>query len=338
MAAPNNKKRRVRNFVITHNNWTEADITIWKSLDFIKYGLMGKEIGATGTPHLQGYIQLRKQMTLTALQKRLKDSFIHCYAHEANAGYEENSKYCSKDDNVVEWGVPKAGGKNSTRTDLADFRDAIKAGKSELEILEEFPKQLIRYPSAYDRINNLYRNEETLKELEDQFKDNEGEGREWQLEVMEKVPGQNSRDVCWIVDKQGNNGKTWLAKWFLINEGAFICMGGKKTDIGLAWNKQTTCVFDLARDKKDYFTYGAIEAFKNGMVDSPKYQSCLKLSSPCKVLVLSNWEPDKSKLSPDRWDVGHILDGVVYWEREQDEGYIWYPDELGVTNAFVFAD
>lgn len=60
-----------KNWCITLNNYDENDyIILWT---FIKnecnYGIIGKEIGELNTPHLQGYFQCKKRITLKWLKK-----------------------------------------------------------------------------------------------------------------------------------------------------------------------------------------------------------------------------------------------------------------------------
>ncbi len=65
-------------------------------------------------------------------------------------------------------------------------------------------------------------------------------------------------------------------------------------------------VFDFARDQEERFPYKLLEDFKNRRIFSTKYQSVMKRAISCKLIVFANFEPDKSKLSVDRWDVHHL--------------------------------
>jgi len=66
----------------------------------ISFGIMGEEVGEAGTPHLQGYIQLTKAITISSLQKKLKSRGIKCALFVAKGSLEDNIAYCSKDDKV----------------------------------------------------------------------------------------------------------------------------------------------------------------------------------------------------------------------------------------------
>ena len=86
---------RTRRWVFTLNNYSESEYenmieyAVSKSQDFC----IGKEIGETGTPHLQGYIEFKGQISL----KTLKDLNGRAHWEKARGNKVENWKYCSKD-------------------------------------------------------------------------------------------------------------------------------------------------------------------------------------------------------------------------------------------------
>jgi len=91
--------RGTRKWVFTLNNYSEEDITQLHS-DFLKYGkkfICEKEIGESGTPHLQGYVMFKNSRNLETLKKVNKK--VHWGIAKGNV--EQNKKYCSKDNNVI---------------------------------------------------------------------------------------------------------------------------------------------------------------------------------------------------------------------------------------------
>lgn len=97
-----------------------------------------------------------------------------------------------------------------------------------------------------------------------------------------------------------------MARWLIATEEAFYISGGKTADIALAYAQQQLVIFDFARDQEERVNYHCIEKFKDGLIWSPKYNSKTKIFRPPHVLVFSNFEPDRTKLSADRWDVHHL--------------------------------
>jgi len=89
------------NWCFTLNNYTSADEETFLNLD-AKYLVYGREVGAEGTPHLQGYIQFNKKKRLTALKKLQRSA----HWEPAEGTQEHNYAYCTKDGDFVEQGIP----------------------------------------------------------------------------------------------------------------------------------------------------------------------------------------------------------------------------------------
>lgn len=293
--------KRARNFCITYNNYESNTIEIFKTLTCVKYFIFGKEVGKKGTPHLQGYVQLHNAKTIKSFQTILKKNKLKCSVLIAKGNWQQNVTYCSKDDNVVEYGVPK---KQGQRVDLEAMYKDIKDGKDDVYLQENHTSAYFRYHKAVDRVRKNLNQAESVEILKKEF--STVKLRKWQEEVLKSLETQNNRQIDWVVDPVGNNGKTWLAKYLMCEKDAFYVQGGKIQDISYAYNYEKTVVFDFTRSQCEFVNYSAIEAFKNGIMFSPKYESITKKFGSCKVLCLSNWSPDLDKLSRDRWKIWNI--------------------------------
>lgn len=293
---------RVRNFCVTVNNFQECTVEDFKKETLISYGILGEEIGESGTPHLQGYLQLTKPQTISAFQKKLQKLGIKCALFIAKGTLEQNETYCTKEDGTIhEWGTPKAAG---TRTDLADIRDMIKEEKTDEDILAEYPGDWFRYRKSFNAYRKICENKKILNAIREEMKD--VKLKPWQDKAISKLMNQDDRKVLWVIDPIGNTGKSFLSKWLAAMHGAFEITSGATKDIAFAYNRQEIVVFDFSRQKEDFVNYSVIEDFKNGRIFSPKYESATIRFKPAKVIVFSNWEPDKSQLSEDRWDIMRI--------------------------------
>lgn len=137
--------------------------------------------------------------------------------------------------------------------------------------------------------------------------------RPHQEEWLRRLDAQDNRKVLWVVDEDGGMGKTVMGKYLIKNRGAFWCDGGKYADIVCAYDGQAYAVFDFKRSmESETWSYKAIEAFKDGVMFSGKYQSCAKVApSNIKVIAFSNERPDKTKLSRDRWELLEYVDGMM---------------------------
>jgi hypothetical protein len=137
-----------------------------------------------------------------------------------------------------------------------------------------------------------------------------GNFRPFQTAIYERLMQQDNRKVLWVVDPTGGHGKSQLLKWLVAHHGAFWCDGGKYADIAQAYDGQEIVCFDFKRSMKtETWCYKAVEAFKDGILFSSKYQSTIKsVPGTVRVVIMSNAFPDLAQLSQDRWDVVVIND------------------------------
>lgn len=103
-----------KSICFTINNWTVDDIEKLLNAKYT-YVITGFEIGAEGTPHIQGYMELQSQSRLTTLKK----FFPRAHIERRMGSQEQAINYCKKDNNFVEDGEYKVQGK---RNDLDKVR------------------------------------------------------------------------------------------------------------------------------------------------------------------------------------------------------------------------
>lgn len=91
---------KYRAFVFTINNYTDSDEDDVKFCG-AQYTTYGREVGESGTPHLQGYVYFKSARTLKSLSKKLARAHI-----EVRKGTHEQARdYCQKDGNFYESGL-----------------------------------------------------------------------------------------------------------------------------------------------------------------------------------------------------------------------------------------
>lgn len=78
---------------MTLNNYDQIDICTVTTSDAL-YSILGRETGASGTPHLQGYLYFKTPVRLSKLKKLLPKA--HWEAAKGTAA--QNIAYCSKED------------------------------------------------------------------------------------------------------------------------------------------------------------------------------------------------------------------------------------------------
>lgn len=103
MAPTTQLELRSRDWCFTLNNYDKDDIDALKDIDS-KYLIMGKEVGASGTPHIQGYIYFINQRTGHQVKKLLPRG-THFEKRMAK-NFMDAINYCKKEGNFYEQGEP----------------------------------------------------------------------------------------------------------------------------------------------------------------------------------------------------------------------------------------
>lgn len=81
-----------RSWCFTLNNYQPQELQALRVSPLVSFLIMGKEVGASGTPHIQGYITLTKPSRLKAMKA------LNARAHWEVARCREASiTYCKKD-------------------------------------------------------------------------------------------------------------------------------------------------------------------------------------------------------------------------------------------------
>jgi len=131
---------RARNWCFTLNNYTAEEYAVIEAQKMrASYLVIGKEVGAEGTPHLQGYIEYPNAVRGSA-QRKLLDGRLHWEVRRGTAA--QAADYCKEDGDFQEFGTLSQQGK---RTDLEEIGAAIITGSSIHEVAMTYPGSYIRY-------------------------------------------------------------------------------------------------------------------------------------------------------------------------------------------------
>lgn len=103
---------RSRGWCFTINNYTSDDEHhVFNLAWYSKYVVCGKEVGESGTPHLQGYVYFQDAKTMSAVSAYLPRAHLE----KARGTAEENYQYCTKENDYYEYGEkplePRDGGR-----------------------------------------------------------------------------------------------------------------------------------------------------------------------------------------------------------------------------------
>lgn len=162
------EKTKATCYVFTYNNYTEPGESAFKKwlIEKTKYAVYGHEIGKSGTPHLQGYISLKKNTGTRTLQKELSGLGIKLTLFYARGNPAQNRVYCTKqDENFWEHGEIKSAGQGA-RNDLSAVVETIKTPGITLdEVAKKHPIEYIKYPGIA-RLHAVYE-KDTVEEFRD---------------------------------------------------------------------------------------------------------------------------------------------------------------------------
>jgi hypothetical protein len=276
-----------KNWCFTLNNYDDDDIQRINALvttePKVIYLIYGKEVGESGTPHLQGVVSCKQKLRLLQIKNIIGGNpHLEC-ARNINAAI----IYCKKDGDWEEFGTRSKG--QGSRNDLEDFKEAVKGGMLSLSEIREHHSEVY---AKYQRFCLEYIDDHYPKVTVPNF-----ELRPWQVTLKNLLEEPaDRRKIIFVVDETGNSGKSWFAHHYtsLIGETAQVMLPGRKADMAYALKPNLKILFlDAPRSK-------------NGYVFSTKYESRIKSYEPMHVVVNMNEPPDTSKLSMDRFKIINI--------------------------------
>jgi hypothetical protein len=293
---PESEMSRARHWCFTLNNYTEDDIQkIMSNEGEVDYLIFGKEVGASGTPHLQGFVSFRNRVRRnTAIQKIGQAHF------SVARNLDQAIEYCKKDGDFTELGNRPRG--PGSRSDLDEFKAAVIAGELNMSKLRaDFSDVVAKYPKFCNDFvqDNIPKKTVQMHPL-----------KPWQQNLYARLRLEpDDRKIFFIVDYDGNAGKSWFGHYYCaLHENAQVLLPGKKADMAYSLNPLIRVLFvDAPRSKQgEFIQYDFLEDVKNGYVFSPKYESRVKYLEKVHVVVFMNERPDETKLSRDRFEIVEV--------------------------------
>lgn len=286
----------------------------------IRYLCFQVEIGAEGTVHYQGYIQLFDCHRMSTMKSMFHPT---CHWEVARGSATQCRKYCSKkDDTTVEDTFEEFGTiclSMGERIDLEAVNEAINDGASIDDIRNRFPSNYYRYCKSIEGAIRRVSGDAMQKSFKEEFDVKENDLSDWQKDALRMLKVQDNRHVLWIYD-DGDTGKTQFSKFLMVNYGAYYCSNEKKTDLAYEYNCEPYVVMDVPKDYEAYVPYNVLEHLKNGILKSTKYVVVTKLFKPPKILVVCNFKPDVKKMGSNRFNIYKVVGGMLVLQQEVDFG------------------
>lgn len=289
---------RAKYWCFTLNNYTTEDLTrLSTPIEGVDYLIYGKEVGASGTPHLQGSVCFQSRKRLQQVISVIGQS--HC---TVTRFLSQSIEYCKKDGDFTEVGSPPQL-KKGERSDLEDFKASVKEGVTSIKELREIHSSVC---ASYPRFVKEYLQDNRPSITVDPYP-----LRDWQEALYTKLRlTPDKREIIFIVDSRGDKGKSWFARYYCgLHDNSQIIVPGKKADMAFVVREDSRTIFlDCPRSKQgEFIQYDFLEELKNGYIFSPKYESRVKTLKTPHVVVLMNEQPDMSKLSRDRYNITNLI-------------------------------
>jgi len=265
----------------------------------LRYLIYGREVGDSGTRHLQGFFIANSRLRLRSVRHLFGErGHYEC----ARATSDRAADYCRKDGDFSEFGSIPSRVRNAPS--VTDFCDWVKENRdvNERDIAVKFPNLWLRYG---DRLLKLTEHLLEPPVLE------ENPLNEWQTWLHEKLIREaDDRTIDFYIDTEGGKGKSYFCRWMLSKypERVQVLSGGKRDDLAHAVDiSKSIFLFNLPRGGIEYLQYTILEQLKDRVVFSPKFHSTTKvLKYLSHVVVFCNEEPDMTKMTADRYVINNL--------------------------------
>ena len=256
---------RFRNYVFTHNNYDGTKVEDEVSCKYIVYG---KEVGESGTPHLQGFISFKEGKTETAVRVLLPG----CHVEVAKT-VEEAIEYCKKEGEFTERGVAPKSLKKANDGQRENWDLILACAKR--GAIDEIPSEL---QIKYDRALHAIADRETKKRP---------------METLEEL------EHVWYCGPSGT-GKSKKAREE--NPGAYLKMANKWWDD--YDGEEVVILEDFDRVHADKLVYH-LKIWADRYPFRAEKKGGTVVIRPRKLIITSNWHPDE--LWTDLKDLGPIV-------------------------------
>lgn len=135
----------------------------------------------------------------------------------------------------------------------------------------------------------------------------------WQKDLLAILTGPvKEREILWLYDPLGAQGKSKFAKYMSFKHHATLLAYASTANLLSQASKMISTIYivDLSRTKPkevdENDLYAALEQIKNGSVLNTKYVTGQVNFNPPHVVVMANYNPDRKKMSMDRF----VLKGI----------------------------
>lgn len=144
--------KQTKYFCFTLNNYSEEEclMALPKGVTYLVYG---REVGESGTPHLQGYLETSRAQRFSFVNKIFPRAAI--YAKYENSTPQQAADYCKKEGKYVEMGVISPPSVKGKRNDLVRVSQQVQEGATLQQIYEADPATYMRNYRAIQHVRQI---------------------------------------------------------------------------------------------------------------------------------------------------------------------------------------
>lgn len=342
---------------MTLNNYTDEELEHLRNAisdQRLAYITWIKEVGESGTPHLQIYARGSRNLTMGVWKQILGDRVANIVKTDEP---ESARKYCqgwkwnvlkavyeqkpgSDLSSVEEYGKHNSQGK---RTDIEKCRDFIMQNGLKAAVKTSHVSAVAKYHGFFEVLDRQFTREaiyDGAKEQHMKFLETY-EHQPWTKKLMSIVEEHDketidARTIYWFYDHVGESGKTAMGKYLKFEKNAFYCTGGKASDIFFAYECQDMVVFNLpaSKNKENWnYLYEVIETLKDGICFSGKYKAECKVFKPPTIIVFANESPDVNIMKRNRlvsYDIQELNRTGEFFVPATKKRFRHYSDDLQI--------
>ena len=270
----------------------------------IHYLIIGFEVcPVTRLPHLQCYVELVDRERLADMKSMPVPNNFHWEPRWSTSTYAVN--YCRKDRRYWEVGIHQDDRRDQARransTLWTRIREDIQSHDSFTDVLMD--KSLTAYVSSRMLWAATVFNARPRSKF---YLDLDAPGFQWQgmLARFLVCTTPDDRTVHFVVDTEGNRGKSKVVKWLVANKNALVMPNEMKAAANI-WDGHRICLSDCPRDTPpSSYPYKVMESLKDGVLVNTKYQVQMRVSvTPPHCVVLCNTPPELWRLTADRINI-----------------------------------
>lgn len=153
---PSARVQKSKYWCLTHNNYTDEIYqeycNLFANVEVVSYVCVGKEVGESGTPHLQLYLECHRRITFSQLKALVPRGNPHVERRLGTA--QDAAEYCQKDGEWVEFGTRSVTNPGQ-RNDLVALQQAINQNDNLRVVADEHFRDFLKYSRAIHAYKNL---------------------------------------------------------------------------------------------------------------------------------------------------------------------------------------